>query len=229
MRVRSAKVALRSVLILLRASSLALLLALFVALFVALIVASAPAQAAPPTVVDLPETPAQLVLEAGWAPVEPTPALETSGLGAEQLGPARIVTILRRRAAGSRRRAPAAETSLVVLRFDSPNPAAWRKSTRAGYFNQVEEGLGLACPQKGSSPVTCRGLRRQKRQAMEAAGVPALELAARDRAGRTLLLRFLFFRTYTLLAAVELAPRSKELVPARKALASFAPPATWQR
>lgn len=192
-----------------------------------------------PSTIDLPETPAQLVLDASWSAIEPVPSLESAGVGAEQLGPARIVTAFRH-PAQRRPRQAAADLALVVLRFDSPNPLAWRTSTREAYFDRVEEDLLAACSDRdaagspmgrptGSPTKTCRGLRRTKRKELTAAGVPALELQAKDRDGKTLLLRLLFFRTYTILAAAELPPRSRDGARVRKALASFAPPASWQR
>lgn len=192
-----------------------------------------------PSTIDLPETPAQLVLDASWSAIEPVPSLEAAGVGAEQLGPARIVTAFRH-PAQRRPRQAGADLALVVLRFDSPNPLAWRTSTREAYFDRVEEDLLAACSDRdaagspmgrptGSPTKTCRGLRRTKRKELTAAGVPALELQAKDRDGKTLLLRLLFFRTYTILAAAELPPRSRDGARVRKALASFAPPASWQR
>lgn len=181
--------------------------------------------AAPASVLDLPETPAQLELGAGWTEVEP-PSFDGSGLGAAELGPTRLVTAVRRAARGPR--APA--LTLIVLRFDSPNPAAWRKSTRSDYLDRVEADLGLGCPPRGGdSPASCRGFERTKRRDLELAGVPAMDLQARADGGRLLMFRFLFFRTYTLVAAIEVPARSRDGAAARKLVASFAPPANWKR
>jgi hypothetical protein len=102
---------------------------------------------------------------------------------------------------------------LTVVRFDAPNAAA--------------------CPprQLPAAPTTCRGYRRVKRAVSESQGVPAMELQATNDSKATLLFRFLLFRTYTILATIELAPKSGSapLRRARRALASFVPQPDWRR
>lgn len=185
------------------------------------------AKAAAPAVIDLPETPAQLALGAGWKE-EPAPALPA---GADVVGPARVVALYREAAGPS-------PLALIVLRFDAPNPRAWRDKTRAAYLDEIEAGLYAACGE-GSG---CQGLKRVKRASGTSEAVPVMDLHTKDAAGTQRLYRFLFFRTYAILAAVELpaasragkrrrpAPASATVVArAKRALASFTVQANWQR
>lgn len=178
-------------------------------------------------VIDLPETPAQLALGAGWKQ-EPAPALPA---GADVVGPARVVALYREAAGPS-------PLALIVLRFDAPNPRAWRDKTRTAYLDEIEAGLYAACGE-GSG---CQGLKRVKRASGTSEAVPVMDLHTKDAAGTQRLYRFLFFRTYAILAAVELpaAPRAGKrkrpvaasaavVARARRALASFTVQANWQR
>lgn len=185
---------------------------------------------APAPIIDLPETPAQLALGAGWKE-EPAPALPA---GADVVGPARVVALYREAAGPS-------PLALIVLRFDAPNPRAWRDKTRTAYLDEIEAGLYAGCGE-GSG---CQGLKRVKRASGTSEAVPVMDLHTKDAAGTQRLYRFLFFRTYAILAAVELpatAPRAgkrkrKRPVPAsaavvaraKRALASFTVQANWQR
>ena len=177
-----------------------------------------------PGLIDLPETPAQLALGDGWQ-AEALPQLPASS---DVIGPARLVAFYRERAAARpARRAAAAPLALIVLRFDAPNPRAWRDKTRAAYLDEIEAGLLAACPADSA----CRGLKRSKRSVSESEAVPVMDLHLRDGAGAQRLYRFLFFRTYAILAAVELPPKSPPaaLTRARRALASFTVQKAWQR
>jgi hypothetical protein len=176
-------------------------------------------------IIDLPETPAQLALGAAWQ-AEALPQLPASS---DVIGPARLVALYRETAAArpARGRAAAAPLGLIVLRFDAPNPRAWRDKTRAAYLDEIEAGLVAACPTDSA----CRGLKRLKRSVSESEAVPVMDLHLRDAGGTQRLYRFLFFRTYAILAAVELPPKSPSaaLSRARRALASFTVQPAWQR
>jgi hypothetical protein len=187
---------------------------------------AAPAEASRrgPPIIDLPETPAQLALEAGWA-AEELPALTAS---ADAIGPARLVAMYREEPAARPQRGDPA-LALVVLRFDAPNPRAWRDATRGAYVAEIEASLLAACaPDAGSS---CRGFKVQKRATFESELVPGLELSGKDAGGATRLVRILFFRTYAIVAAVEVPARSssRALARARTALRSFTVMPNWQR
>lgn len=197
-------------------------------------VASGPAlaqsKAAGPPIIDLPETPAQLALGDGWR-AEESPALPA---GADVTGPARVVAFYRERTA-PRGGEPLA---LIVLRFDAPNPRAWRDKTRTAYLDEIEAGLYAACASEASEASGCRGIRRVKRAIAASEAVPVMDLHTKDAAGTQRLYRFLFFRTYAILAAVELpATGGKKKRPAsaaavtraRRALASFTVQPNWQR
>jgi hypothetical protein len=177
-------------------------------------------------IIDLPETPAQLALGAAWQ-AEALPQLPASS---DVIGPARLVALYRETAAARPARgraAAAAPLGLIVLRFDAPNPRAWRDKTRAAYLDEIEAGLVAACPTDSA----CRGLKRLKRSVSESEAVPVMDLHLRDAGGTQRLYRFLFFRTYAILAAVELPPKSPSaaLSRARRALASFTVQPAWQR
>jgi hypothetical protein len=190
-----------------------------------------------PAPIDLPETPAQLVLDERWLP-GPVPQMSAA---VEQTGPARLVAVYRDSARDSARDSGAGGLVLSVMRFDAPNPAAWRRTTRTAYLDEIEAGLAAACPSPSPSstalstvndaPTTCRGYRRSKRTIFESEGVPTMDLQAANHARATLLFRFLFFRTYTILAVVEVAPGSSSAIlrRARRALNTFTPAPNWQR
>jgi hypothetical protein len=207
-----------------------------VALLLAASVGVAAAQAGSPPktttagvpLIDLPETPAQLALGSRWAAQE-LPQLPAAS---DAIGPARLVAFYRevaaaKAAAPARRRSAPAPLALIVLRFDAPNPRAWRDKTRAAYLDEIEAGLLAACP----ADSRCRGLKRVKRSVSQSEAVPLMDLHLRDAAGAQRLYRFLFFRTYAILAGVELPPKSPAaaLTRARRALASFTVQPNWQR
>jgi hypothetical protein len=176
--------------------------------------------------IDLPKTPAQLTLDPSWV-AEPPPELPEV---LRQPGLIQLVARYRERAATPARGAPLV---LSIVRFDGPNAPAWRPSSRAAYLDDIEASIAAACPsgQEAAAPTTCRGYRRIKRVRFETQGVPAMELQATNAQKATLLFRFLFFRTYTILATVELAPGSGSapLRRARRALATFVPQPDWRR
>lgn len=206
--------------------------AALVALLGLLLSGPAAAQAPPKTtaagvpIIDLAETPAQLALGTAWE-VAAIPQLPATS---DAIGPARLVAFYREVAATKatrRGRAAPAPLALIVLRFDAPNPRAWRDKTRPAYLDEIEAGLLAACP----ADSRCRGMKRIKRTVSESEAVPVMDLHLRDAAGAQRLYRFLFFRTYAILAGVELPPRSPAaaLTRARRALASFTVQPNWQR
>lgn len=87
---------------------------------------------------------------------------------------------------------------LAITRMNVPNQRAWRKDE--DFFAEVERGVERASP----------GYDRFRREQHRVGGVPALDLAFRQRSPRgreVVLMRFLFFRRYTLAFALR-APAS---------------------
>lgn len=170
-----------------------------------------------PAALDLPETPAQLELEAAWR-------TDPEGTGAElppeALGPARMVALLRRQDGGR-------ALALAIMRFDAPNPAAWRASTRAAYVAEVEAAVVKACAARADA----RGARVRKRAILELSGVPALDLELLDERGARRWFRFVFFRTYAIVATIELdaGGTSAQRATARRAIQGFTVERNWQR
>jgi hypothetical protein len=113
--------------------------------------------------------------------------------------------------------------TLVVTRAAAPNPDAWRSKTRDAHLDDVEAGTRAAAP----------GYRRRDRRSFDASGVPAMDLSFRRAtgAGREVVsIRFLFFRTHTISAAVavpEARWRRAERT-TRAALAGLGLPAGYQ-
>lgn len=164
---------------------------------------------------ELADTPATMSLDERWRPVEPAPAYPPT-LPADRLGPAKLVAAYRR----PDRRGAKVDASLVVVRFDAPNPAMWRKATRRAALEALEEALHASC---AAAATAARCAKLGARKELMLGQVPAAQWRARAR-GRTVLMRMLFFRTYTLAALAEVPRGSRELAAARAAIESFAPP-----
>jgi hypothetical protein len=187
-------------------------------------------KAAPPGLINLPETPAQLQLGPAWS----SAALPQLPASSDVIGPARLVALYRE-AEGTR----GGPLSLVIVRFDAPNPRAWRAGQREAYFDEVEASVLAVCAAGAEASRGCKN-QRQKRAALELEAVPGMDLQVRGGDGATRLFRFLFFRTYAIVAAVEVPavaagsrraarPSTAALGRARKALAGFTVEAGWQR
>jgi hypothetical protein len=126
---------------------------------------------------DLPDTPAELTLPAGWTPLPLPPTAAVAPLGAWHH--------------------PSGAT-LVVTRAAAPNPDAWREKTRAAHAEEVEAGTRAAAP---------RYQRRERRlldvagvPAMELSFRRAVGASGRER--EVVSIRFLFFRTHTVSVAI---------------------------
>ena len=136
------------------------------------LVAGAAVAGPPERVIDLPETPAEIVLPTGWTEL-PLPEVANKPVAAY--------------------RSPAG-VSVVITRAGLHNPEAWSERKRGAYVDQVEAGVSAAAD----------GYQRKKRTILKVQGVPAadLELSRKvDGAREDVLMRFLFFRTYTLTLA----------------------------
>lgn len=163
----------------------------------------------------LPDTPATVSLDERWRRLEPVPSYPAA-LPADRLGPAKLVAAFHRAA----RRGGKLEAALVVVRFDSPNQAMWRKSTRREALDAVEAALAASCPAVAAA---ARCAKLGARKELMLGQVPAAQWRGRT-GGRTVLVRMLFFRTYTLAALAEVPRGSRELAAARAAIESLAPP-----
>ena len=110
-------------------------------------------------------------------------------------------------------------TLLAVSRVDYPNPEAWREKTLPAYASQVEEGLRNAFTT----------YRRVDFRIHKLDIVPALDLAFQyrkpDQRDEIVFMRLLFFRRYTLLAAMAAPATTSRSQKARHraVLDSFAP------
>ncbi len=204
---------------------------------VALVMAGAPSASAQKrpasaSLIDLPETPAQLELEPTWQ-AQTLPALPATS---DVIGPARLVAMYREMPAARPRRKDVA-LSLVVLRFDAPNPRAWRSQTREAYFDEIEAAVVAPCRGKGAQGAkaangpSCRGFANPKRKTLELEAVPVMELTGKDGSGATRMFRFVFFRTYAIVAAIEVPAKAPAaaLTRARRALSGFTVMPNWQR
>jgi hypothetical protein len=178
-----------------RASALAAIVAIGIA---------APAAAQPPAALDLPDTPAELTLPAGWQPLALPPSATIAPIGAWHH--------------------PSGAT-LVVTRAAAPNPDAWREKTRAAHADEVEAGTRAAAP---------RYQRRERRllevagvPALELSFRRAVGPAGKGR--EVVAIRFLFFRTHTVSVAVAVpeARWGKARGVARAALGALALPAGY--
>lgn len=173
--------------------------------------------------IDLADTPASLVLDERWRPIEPAPAYPTT-LPADQLGPAKLIAAFRRPDRPTRRNRSGDKlgAALVVVRFDGPNQAMWRKSTRRAALEATEAALNGSC---AAAATAARCAKLGERKELMLGQIPAAQWRSRSR-DRTVLVRLLFFRTYTLAALAEVPRGSRELAAARAAIESLAPPAT---
>lgn len=183
--------------------------------------------------IDLADTPAALALDEHWSAIEPVPGFPST-LPADQLGPAKVIAAFRRpdrRARPSRvsrgdrdargdRRGDKLGAALVVVRFDGPNQAMWRKSTRRAALEATEAALNASC---AAATTGSRCAKLGERKELMLGQLPAAQWRARSR-DRTVLVRLLFFRTYTLAALAEVPRGSRELAAARAAVESLAPP-----
>jgi hypothetical protein len=118
----------------------------------------------------------QLEVPARWQPAGPLP--DTGG------------------AAVAGWRDPGSDAALAISRVDYPNPDAWRN--RQPFFDEVENGLAAATA----------GFERLHRRVHRLGRVPAMDLFFRHRGpgdgDEIVLMRFLFFRTYSMTLALSL-------------------------
>lgn len=192
-----------------------------VGLLVGLLLLARPAPLAAEAIA-LPDTPATLALDERWRPIEPAPGYPAT-LPADLLGDAKLIAAFRRPDRDRRaRRGDKLGAALVVVRFDGPNQAMWRKSTRRAALEAVEAALGASCATATAAP-PARCAKLGERKELMLGQVPAAQWRMRSR-DRTVLMRLLFFRTYTLAALAEVPRGSRELAAARAAIESLAPP-----
>jgi hypothetical protein len=104
-------------------------------------------------------------------------------------------------------------SNLAVTRADVPNPDAWVEGKRQAYVDKVEDGIRKSVP----------GYKRVAKKIVDANGVPALDLEARSRAGATIVVRVLLYRTYSVSAAIEV-PERGDVAAARAIVKTLAPP-----
>ena len=129
-------------------------------------------------VIDLPETPAELVLATGWTEVA-LPEIPNKPVAAYR-SPAGI--------------------AVVITRAGLHNPEAWSERKRGAYVDEVEKGVSAAAG----------GYQRKKRTVLKVSGVPAADIELSrlvDGVREDVVIRFLFFRTYTLTLAAS-GPRA---------------------
>jgi hypothetical protein len=153
---------------------------------------AAPA-AADDTPIDLPDTPAEITVPANWT---------TSTIPDVRAKP---IVAYESPAGGH----------VVITRAGAYNPQAWIERTRAKYCDEVETGVSAATD----------GYQRKKRSIQKVNGVPVMDLElTREVDGKRedVVMRFVFFRTYTLtLAAVGPAKDRTAIAAIAK---SFGPP-----
>jgi hypothetical protein len=166
-------------------------------------IAAAPAAAQPPAALDLPDTPAELTLPAGWQPLALPPDATVAPIGAWHH--------------------PSGAT-LVVTRAAAPNPDAWREKTRAAHADEVEAGTRAAAP---------RYQRRERRllevAGVPALELSFRRAVGPGKGREVVAIRFLFFRTHTVSVAVAVpeARWGKARGVARAALGALALPAGY--
>ena len=144
------------------------------ALVAAAVLAPVAAAAQPGPPIDLPDSPAELRLDAAWQPVALPPGTAEPPVGAWRHPTGAV---------------------LVVTRAAAPNPDAWRVKTRPAHADEVEAGTRDAAPD----------YRRRTRSVHDVRGVPAMDLSFRRGRGASaevVAMRFVFFRTHTMTAAV---------------------------
>lgn len=163
------------------------------AVLVALVFASSTAAAGTDQPIDLPDTPAEITVPPNWT-VTPIPEVTAKPVAAYE--------------------SPAG-AHVVITRAGAANPQAWLERTRAKYADQVEAGVTAATD----------GYQRKRRSIQKVNGVPTMDLELSrvvDGTREDVVMRFVFFRTYTLtLAAV--GP-SKDRGAIEAIVKSFGPP-----
>lgn len=102
---------------------------------------------------------------------------------------------------------------LAITRAQVPNSDAWRSKTRDAYAGEVAKGALARVP----------GGKELAKKLGETNGVPVLDLELRTKDGATLVLRYLLFRTYALVLAIEV-PKGSEVSTARAIARTFSPP-----
>jgi len=158
-----------------------------------LVLAAAAPAAADDTPIDLPDTPAEITVPANWT---------TSDIPDVRAKP---VVAYESPAGGH----------VVITRAGAYNPQAWIERTRAKYCDEVETGVSAATD----------GYKRKKRSIQKVNGVPTMDLElTRDVDGKRedVVMRFVFFRTYTLTMAAVGPAKDKAAITA--IAKSFGPP-----
>jgi hypothetical protein len=102
---------------------------------------------------------------------------------------------------------------LAITRAQVPNTDAWRSKTRDAYAAEVVKGALAKLP----------GAKELSKKVGTTNGVPVLDLEVRSKAGATIVLRYLLFRTYALALAIEI-PAGGDVAAARAIAKSFSPP-----
>jgi hypothetical protein len=158
---------------------------------------AAPAATPPPTVdgtpIDLPDTPAEITVPATWA-AAPIPEVAARPVAAYESP------------AGAR---------VVITRAGAHNPEAWSERRRTKYADQVEAGVTGAT----------EGYQRKRRAIQKVNGVPVMDLELSRVVGgkrEDVVMRFVFFRTYTLTVAAVAPGKDRAAVAA--IVKSFGPP-----
>lgn len=93
-----------------------------------------------------------------------------------------------------------AGASLVVNRVTYPNIPAWRRTTRAGYYDDIERGV----------TERVKRYKRLHRGEMRKGTVPVFDLTFRyrdKRGDQVVLMRFVFYRRYSLSLVIRLPAR----------------------
>jgi hypothetical protein len=151
------------------------------------------ASAAADKPIDLPDTPAEITLPPTWTET-PIPDVTARPVVAYE--------------------SPAG-AHVVITRAGAHNPLAWSERSRPKYADQVEAGVTAATD----------GYIRKRRTIQKVNGVPVMDLElSRKVAGvrEDVVMRFVFFRTYTLTLAAVMSRKDR---PAVDAIAkSFGPP-----
>jgi hypothetical protein len=171
--------------------------ALAIAVASALAAATAAAEPAAPRIVDLPETPAELRLDAAWQDA-PLPA----GVPDAPVG-------VWRHPSGA---------VLVVTRVAAPNGDAWRDATRAAYADDVEAGVRSAVPGYRRRSRAVRDLR-----GVPALDLSFRRTV--DGTVEVVAMRVVFFRNYSVTATVAVpdAQWNRARRATEAAIAAFAP------
>jgi hypothetical protein len=163
------------------------------ALAAAGIVVALAAPAAADGPIDLPSTPAEVTIPASWSSAE-IPEVASAPVAAYK--------------------SPGG-THVVITRAGAYNPQAWSARGREKYCDEVERGVSGATD----------GYQRKRRTVQKVNGVPTMDLEISrkvDGVREEVVMRFLFFRTYTLTLAAVLPSKDKSSV--TSILKSFGPP-----